>query len=222
MPRLCASKFSTLNSTKASNNPTPPAWIRTHLTPFATIFWSNTCPQSKWWAPIASKPARTRRGTSDTIASRNLNLKFIAHCAMKSSSWAALVSTNSTAICPSSVCFGKGLPNTPAHGARAIFSVAVQSPLRSRRFGASAYAELCRKSLADPRYRTRPRMEYDCPLNCLSEERPKIPKLLRAYLSIGAKICGPPALDRQFKTIDFLTMLDLETLPEITRRRFMN
>ena len=88
--------------------------------------------------------------------------------------------------------------------------------------GASAYAELCRKSLADPRYRTQPRLEYDCPLSCLSEERPKIPKLLRAYLGIGAKICGPPALDRQFKTIDFLTMLDLETLPEITRRRFMD
>jgi putative hemolysin len=87
--------------------------------------------------------------------------------------------------------------------------------------GASAYAELCRKHLVDARYRTQPRPDYDCPLHFLTDESQKIPKLLRAYLSIGAKICGPPALDRQFKTIDFLTMLDLETLPEITRRRFL-
>ena len=37
---------------------------------------------------------------------------------------------------------------------------------------------------------------------------PPPPKLLRAYLSVGAKICGPPAIDREFKTIDFLTILD--------------
>jgi putative hemolysin len=49
----------------------------------------------------------------------------------------------------------------------------------------------------------------------------KIPKLLRAYLTLGAKICGPPALDRQFKTIDFLTLLDLETMPLLARQKFM-
>jgi len=59
-------------------------------------------------------------------------------------------------------------------------------------------------------------------LNQLTEEAPKIPKLLRAYLSIGAKICGPPALDRQFKTIDFLTLLDLHSLPALVRARFLN
>jgi putative hemolysin len=56
----------------------------------------------------------------------------------------------------------------------------------------------------------------------LAEEPPKIPKLLRAYLSIGAKICGPPALDREFKTIDFLTLLDLESLPPSVRQRFLS
>ena len=49
----------------------------------------------------------------------------------------------------------------------------------------------------------------------------KIPKLLRAYLSLGAKISGPPAIDREFKTIDFLTILDLRELPMITRSRFL-
>lgn len=86
--------------------------------------------------------------------------------------------------------------------------------------GASAYGELCRKHLAKAEFRTRPVPEYECPLAHLAEEAPKIPKLLRAYLSVGAKICGPPALDREFKTIDFLTLVDLEALPPQARARF--
>ena len=46
-------------------------------------------------------------------------------------------------------------------------------------------------------------------------------KLLRAYLAIGAKICGPPAIDREFGTIDFLTLLDLQSLPAIVRAHFL-
>jgi putative hemolysin len=87
--------------------------------------------------------------------------------------------------------------------------------------GASAYSELCRKFLASASWRTRPLAEYDCPLNHLAEEPVKIPKLLRAYMSIGAKICGPPALDRSFKTIDFLTLLDLDLMPLLARQRFL-
>jgi len=56
----------------------------------------------------------------------------------------------------------------------------------------------------------------------LAAEMPKIPKLLRAYLSLGAKVCGPPALDRHFKTIDFLTLMDLDNLTPATRARFMS
>ena len=46
-------------------------------------------------------------------------------------------------------------------------------------------------------------------------------RLLRAYLAIGARICGPPALDRDFGTIDFLTVLDLHLLPAIVRAHFL-
>jgi len=88
--------------------------------------------------------------------------------------------------------------------------------------GASDYTELCRKHLAPVEFRTRPRREYDCSLNQLAAEPVEIPKLLRAYLSLGAKICGPPALDRRFKTIDFLTLMDLETMPAAARQRFLD
>jgi hypothetical protein len=46
-------------------------------------------------------------------------------------------------------------------------------------------------------------------------------KLLHAYLAIGAKICEPPAIDREFGTIDFLTRLDLRALPAIIRAHFL-
>jgi len=86
--------------------------------------------------------------------------------------------------------------------------------------GASAYTELCRNHLAEPAWRTTPLPSHECPLHEVTEERLSIPKLLRAYMTVGAKICGPPALDRQFKTIDFLTLLDIDALSASTRARF--
>ena len=88
--------------------------------------------------------------------------------------------------------------------------------------GASAYSELCRKNLVDLPWRTRPLPAFECDLHAVTEEKTEIPKLLRAYMTVGAKICGPPALDRHFQTIDFLTFIDLETLSPATRARFFS
>jgi putative hemolysin len=49
----------------------------------------------------------------------------------------------------------------------------------------------------------------------------KVPKLLRTYLAIGARIAAPPAWDREFRTIDFLTLLDLKLLSAAARNRFL-
>ena len=76
--------------------------------------------------------------------------------------------------------------------------------------GAAAYAGL-QAHLAPPIYRTRPVAEFACPLDVVAERPPKTPRLLAAYLALGAAICGPPAIDREFKTIDFLTFVDLES-----------
>jgi putative hemolysin len=49
----------------------------------------------------------------------------------------------------------------------------------------------------------------------------RLPRLFRTYLRYGARICSEPALDREFGTIDFLTMLDLRRLdPERILRQF--
>jgi len=49
----------------------------------------------------------------------------------------------------------------------------------------------------------------------------KVPKLLKTYLAIGARIAAPPAWDREFGTIDFLTLLDLRTMSSAARNRFL-
>jgi putative hemolysin len=88
--------------------------------------------------------------------------------------------------------------------------------------GSDVYARL-QDFLADASMRTVPRSQFSFPIlppNATRSVRP--PKLLRAYLSIGAKICGPPAIDREFKTIDFLTLMDLQSLPDFARSRFFS
>jgi putative hemolysin len=40
------------------------------------------------------------------------------------------------------------------------------------------------------------------------------PRLFRTYLRYGAKVCSPPAIDRRFKTIDFLVLFDIAQMSE--------
>jgi putative hemolysin len=76
--------------------------------------------------------------------------------------------------------------------------------------------------LVDPALRTRPWPKFSIPIEAPAGEVGQInpPRLLRAYLSIGAQVCGAPAIDREFGTIDFLTLLDLEKLGRSARFRF--
>lgn len=78
------------------------------------------------------------------------------------------------------------------------------------------------ESLAEERYRSAPTAPYALPPTAETPEVvAKVPKLLRTYIGIGAKICGPPALDREFGTIDFLTLLDMRELTPAARVRFL-
>jgi len=87
--------------------------------------------------------------------------------------------------------------------------------------GTTAYELLSVRWLVEPEWRTRPTPAFHCPMDTETQEPIKIPKLLRAYLGLGGKICGAPALDRWFKTVDFLTLLDLQGISEADRARFM-
>jgi len=54
-----------------------------------------------------------------------------------------------------------------------------------------------------------------------TEPQVKVPKLLKTYLAIGARIAAAPAWDREFHTIDFLTLLDLKLMSPAARNRFL-
>jgi putative hemolysin len=85
--------------------------------------------------------------------------------------------------------------------------------------GTAMYDSLKQKYLVEPSLRTMPQPGHDChPRVSIEAGRP--PRLFRAYLEISGRICGPPAIDREFKTIDFLTLVDLARLPERVRARF--
>jgi len=84
-----------------------------------------------------------------------------------------------------------------------------------------------------PEFETMPTAKFVCPAEqqggCtqpspgdeVSTLPTKVPKLLKTYLAIGARICAPPAWDREFGTIDFLTLLDLKLLSSAARHRFL-
>jgi len=90
-----------------------------------------------------------------------------------------------------------------------------------------------------PEFETTPTAAYACPseqVGAIAQPSPsqpdpsiqgnapetaRVPKLLKTYLTIGARISGPPAWDREFGTIDFLTLLDLKMLSPMARNRFL-
>ena len=47
---------------------------------------------------------------------------------------------------------------------------------------------------------------------------PHVPALFQSYLHLGAKVLGPPAIDRLFKTIDWLVILDTREFDPATYR----
>jgi putative hemolysin len=97
------------------------------------------------------------------------------------------------------------------------------SSLNSRdpREGWSVVRQLEAFLAAEP-LRTRPTPAYTLPPVMLDRvEEVKVPKLLKTYIAVGARICGAPAWDREFGTIDFLTLLDLAQLSPAARSRFL-
>ncbi|MGA8159360.1 MAG: GNAT family N-acyltransferase [Acidobacteriaceae bacterium] len=88
--------------------------------------------------------------------------------------------------------------------------------------GWSLYRQL-EPCLAEPAFRSNPTPAYELPAELPNGDAPevKVPRLLKTYIAVGARICGAPAWDREFGTIDFLTLLDLAQLTPAARNRFL-
>lgn len=87
--------------------------------------------------------------------------------------------------------------------------------------GLALYRQLAATHLAPLEFRTLPRPLAVCTTNKPLPVAPKSPKLLAAYLSLGAWIAGAPAMDHEFGTIDFLTVLDLHCLNPAVARLYL-
>lgn len=92
------------------------------------------------------------------------------------------------------------------------------------RVGNIVHAQLVKDGHLHPAARAWPLPGFECGLyddrTPVPPEATEIPPLFDSYLSLGAKICGPPAVDREFGTIDFLVMLDVRQLDAHVRRSF--
>ena len=107
------------------------------------------------------------------------------------------------------------------HQKRYLFgcsSVTSQDP----RVGAGLMEYLRQEGYLHPDIRVATRPEYRCDAGAqpVEPDADKLPELFRIYLHHGARICSPPAIDRRFKTIDFLMLFDLLDMPKRMLRNF--
>lgn len=91
--------------------------------------------------------------------------------------------------------------------------------------GLAAERLLERENYFHPDFYLLSRTQYKCHIENLSVENNSIekfelPKLFRTYLRFGAKVCSQPAIDREFKTIDFFVIFDLAAMDEKYRQMF--
>jgi putative hemolysin len=50
----------------------------------------------------------------------------------------------------------------------------------------------------------------------------ELPPLFEIYLRFAGRVCGPPIIDREFKTVDFFVLFDVEALAPRARRLFFD
>jgi len=80
---------------------------------------------------------------------------------------------------------------------------------------------LRKNHLADKRFRVSPRLPY-LTLHGNANERAKMPPLLKAYMRMGAQICGEPCWDQDFNCADLFILLDVATVADRYAKRFLS
>lgn len=84
---------------------------------------------------------------------------------------------------------------------------------------ARIWATVAEKHLAPPERLVAPRREWVVgPAERIPER--ELPALLKAYLRLGAQVCGKPAHDPDFDTADLYVLLDLDAVPQRYLARF--
>jgi putative hemolysin len=101
-----------------------------------------------------------------------------------------------------------------------ILGCASMSMLDGGHGAAAAYLRLRQSHLSPAEYRVFPRCPL--PLHELDQDAaPSIPSLIKAYLRVGAYVCGEPAWDPDFNTADLLMLLPLSRMDQRYAKHFM-
>ncbi|MEM6820190.1 MAG: GNAT family N-acyltransferase [Pseudomonadota bacterium] len=87
--------------------------------------------------------------------------------------------------------------------------------------GHALYQILVEKGHIDAERRVTVQPEYACPPAADDTPNVRVPKLMRLYLGYGATIVSGPAMDREFRTIDYLALFDMEALSDEHKRLFL-
>ena len=75
---------------------------------------------------------------------------------------------------------------------------------------AATWNVISKRYLAPPRLAVRPRIRWSAPAGERPAGKLPVPPLLRAYLRLGARVCGEPAHDPDFRSADLYILLDIE------------
>jgi putative hemolysin len=100
-------------------------------------------------------------------------------------------------------------------------SLSSQNPVA----GAKLYEQLERDGCVHRDLRVDPHADLRCVASVeevRSADPVDLPQLFGTYLRYGAKVLGPPAIDRDFKTIDYFVIVDVESLDARTYRLFFS
>lgn len=114
----------------------------------------------------------------------------------------------------------KGLLQFQEESGKRFFFGCCSMFTRDELAGAAAYRKLEQDKQISLRYRVRPRHDAIDIASVPVGPHADLPSLFEMYLRLGAEVCGPPMIDREFGTIDFFVVFDVQRMSEKYRRMF--
>lgn len=119
----------------------------------------------------------------------------------------------------------QGLAAYMTHNRKRYFFGCCSLTSQEPREGLRVLNQLQQRGRLHPTLRVPPQPGYECAPEgyfVVDGQDVSVPRLFETYLRFGAKVCRPPAIDREFKTIDFFVLFDAEELDERARRTFFS
>ena len=116
----------------------------------------------------------------------------------------------------------KGLAMYIAHNRKRFFFGCCSLTSQDEVEGWRVRALLEREGHVHPLYAVTARDAFACgrPVADAGPVDVQLPRLFRTYLRFGAKVCSPPAIDRAFRTIDYLVLFDVFAMDGQSQRMF--